>query len=124
MPVGGQLRRGRGIRQQLRFCREPSSVALNKDGFAELGSVSCPSAGNCAAGGHYTDGSGHIQAVVVSERDGVWGRAIEVPGSAALNKGGAAEVNSVSCASARYCAAGGGYTDRSIHGQGFVVSRN
>ena len=54
---------------------------------------------------------------------GVWGRAIEVPGSGALNKGGNASVNSVSCALAGNCAAGGSYTDGSAHSQAFVVSQ-
>ena len=59
------------------------------------------------------------------ERNGLWGTAIEVPGLGALNKGGYAEVNSVSCASAGNCAAGGDYADRRGHGQGFVaVERN
>jgi len=71
--------------------------------------VSCGSAGNCAAGGAYADGSGHEQAFVVGERNGTWGKAIEVPGSGALNAGGTAFVESLSCASAGNCAAGGAY---------------
>ena len=63
----------------------PGLGSLNKSGNAELISVSCGSAGNCAAGGFYRDGSGHQQAFVVSERNGSWGRAIEVPGSGTLN---------------------------------------
>jgi len=100
----------------------PGSGALNKRGEAEVFSVSCASAGNCAAGGLYRDGSARFQAFVVSERNGTWGTAIEVPGSGALNAGGGAEVNSMSCASAGNCAAGGDYTDGSGHGQAFVVS--
>jgi hypothetical protein len=60
---------------------------------------------------------------VVSERNGSWGKAIEVPGSGALNTGGHAQVMSVSCTSAGYCAAGGYYLDRSGADQAFVVSR-
>src|SRR5215471_11413242 len=100
----------------------PGSGALNKRGEAEVFSVSCASAGNCAAGGLYRDGSARFQAFVVSERNGTWGTAIGVPGSGALNAGGDARVESVSCASAGNCAAGGGYTDGSGHGQAFVVS--
>ena len=88
---------------------------------AQVNSVSCGSAGNCAAGGFYSDGSGHGQAFVASERNGAWGKAIEVPGSGALNMGGSAQVNSVSCASADNCAAGGSYTDGSFQQQAFVV---
>ncbi len=101
----------------------PRSGTLNMGGLARVSSVSCPSAGNCAAGGFYRDGSGHFQAFVASERNGAWGRGIEVPGSAALNAGGVARVSSVSCAPAGYCAAGGLYTDGSAHAQGFVVSQ-
>ena len=100
----------------------PGSGALNAGGGAFAISVSCASAGNCAAGGFYTDGSHRQQAFVVSERNGTWRTAIEVPGSGSLNAGGDATVNSVSCASAGNCAAGGLYTDRSGHQQAFVVS--
>src|SRR5258705_2847747 len=100
----------------------PGSGALNEGGNAGVFSGSCASAGICAGGGLYSDGSGHVQAFVVSERNGTWGRARQVPGSGALNKGGNAEVFSVSCASAGNCAAGGLYTDGSRHFQAFVVS--
>ena len=100
----------------------PGLGSLNKGGDAQVFSVSCASAGNCAAGGHYTDGHGHGQAFVVSERNGSWGKAIEVPGSGTLNAGGFALVNSVSCASAGNCAAGGDYKDGSARFQAFVVS--
>jgi myo-inositol catabolism protein IolC len=91
-------------------------------GFAEVSSVSCPSAGNCAAGGLYLDGAGHGQAFVASERNGRWGKAVEIPGSAALNAGGSAQVSSLSCASAGNCAAAGFYVDGAHRGQVFVVS--
>jgi hypothetical protein len=58
---------------------------------------------------------------VVSERDGAWRSAIEVPGTRALNKGGAAAVNSVSCVSAGRCAANGYYVDGSWKQQAFVA---
>jgi len=60
---------------------------------------------------------------VASEQNGTWGKAIEVPGSGALNKGISAGVTSVSCRSAGSCAAGGLYTDGSGHIQAFVVSQ-
>src|SRR5262249_34163058 len=101
----------------------PGSGALNKDGNAIVSSVSCASAGNCAAGGTYTDGSGHIQAFVVSEAKRTSGTAIQGPGSGALKAGGFAGVTSVSCRSAGKCAAGGTYTDGSGHIQAFVASQ-
>src|SRR5260370_176249 len=54
--------------------------------------------GSWGAGGGYRQRAGRAQAVVVSERNGAWRKAIEVPGSGALNAGGSAQVNSVSCA--------------------------
>jgi hypothetical protein len=59
----------------------------------------------------------------VREIGGHWLKAIEVPGTAALNAGGNAQVTWVSCASAGNCAAGGSYQDRSGHHQAFVVSQ-
>jgi hypothetical protein len=58
-----------------------------------------------------------------SEKNGVWGKAIEVPGLSSLNRGGNATVNSVSCASPSSCTAGGSFTDRSRFSrfQGFVT---
>jgi hypothetical protein len=99
----------------------PGTAALNEGGEALVDSVSCASAGNCSAGGYYQDGSDNTQAFVVSQTDGTWHEAEEVPGTAALNKGGKAEVNSVSCASAGNCGAGGYYTDGSGAQQAFVV---
>ena len=100
----------------------PGTAALNEGGNAVIDSVSCAAAGSCAAGGHYTDGSGHGQSFVVNEVNGRWRTAIEVPGTAALNKGIFTSVDSVSCAAAGSCAAGGHYTDGSGRGQAFVVS--
>jgi hypothetical protein len=94
---------------------------MGTGGDAQVNSVSCASAGSCAAGGYYTDGAGHYRGFVAVERHGRWGTAVEVPGLAALNTGGNARVNSVSCASAGSCAAGGFYTGRHGNQQGFVA---
>ncbi|HKD88305.1 MAG TPA: hypothetical protein VKB62_07215, partial [Streptosporangiaceae bacterium] len=94
---------------------------LNVGLFAELNSVSCSSPGECGAGGTYTDAIGP-QALVVSEHDGAWSTPQKVPGTAALNAGGWAEVTSVSCASPGNCTAGGYYTDAGNSRQAFVVT--
>ena len=44
----------------------PGLAALNKDGLAFISSVSCASAGGCAAGGAYPDGPRDSQGFVVS----------------------------------------------------------
>jgi hypothetical protein len=102
----------------------PGLGALNKDRNAEISSVSCASPGYCAAGGYYGNSGTEVtsgRGFVVSERNGRWHRAFQVPGLATLNKGGNAEVNSVSCASRGYCAAVGFYRDGNGHQQGFVA---
>jgi hypothetical protein len=62
-----------------------------------VSSLSCWSAGNCAAAG---------QGSVVREDNGVWGTAEPVPGTAALIN---TLINTVSCARDGYCALGGSY---------------
>jgi len=98
------------------------AAALNQGGHALINSVSCASAGNCSAGGLYTDGAGRFQAFVVGETSGTWGTAEELPGTAALNQGVRAAVAWVSCAAAGHCSAGGFYTDRAGHQQAYVDS--
>jgi hypothetical protein len=100
----------------------PGLAALGIGGGTGVRSLSCASAGNCAVGGDYWDRRGQ-QGFVAVRRHGRWAKAIPVPGLEALNKGGFADVNSVSCAPAGSCAAGGDYWDRHHHSQGFVVSR-
>jgi hypothetical protein len=85
--------------------------------------VSCAAAGQCSAGGTYADNSNNEQAFVVSQVGGTWHKAIEVPGTAALNQNGQAKIISVSCASAGHCSAGGTYADGSDVIQAFVVSQ-
>jgi hypothetical protein len=100
----------------------PGTAALNQAGNATITSVSCAAAGNCSAGGYYVNGSGDYQALVVSEADGSWGTAEEVPGLAALDQGEYAQVTSVSCGAAGNCSAGGYYDNSSRDGLAFVVS--
>ena len=84
--------------------------------------MSCGSLGNCAAGGYYADVAGHQVAFVVSENHGSWGRAMEAPGLAALNRGDAV-IGSVSCARGGGCTAGGFYTGTRGNSRAFTVSQ-
>jgi hypothetical protein len=77
-------------------------------------SVACASSGNCAAGGDYTsttygtdNGFPALQAFVVTETNGTWGTAEEVPGTANMNAGGDANTTSITCPSAGDCTAAG-----------------
>jgi hypothetical protein len=86
--------------------------------------MSCASAGNCSAGGDYLDPLGHYQALVLTEVSGTWQTSVEVAGTAALNRGGNAQVSTVSCGSPGRCSAGGYYTGKAGYMQAFVVSQN
>jgi hypothetical protein len=102
----------------------PGLAALSLGGRAGVTQVSCGSAGLCAAGGWYLNlkGRSRQQAWVARQTRGRWGRAEKVPGTAALNTGGNAEVTAVSCA-ASSCVAGGWYRAGSaVSSQAFLVS--
>ena len=58
----------------------------------------------------------------MNQAHGTWSKAIEVPGTAALNAGGEAGINSLSCAAPGRCSAGGFYRDGRGNLHGFVVS--
>jgi hypothetical protein len=112
----------------------PGLAALNAGDNAELNSLSCTSAGDCSAGGYYSPGTDDatgdslaFDAFVLTENDGTWGRAIEVPGTAALNAGDNASVSSLSCWSPGDCVAAGQYAlggtvNGTVDTQAFVVT--
>jgi hypothetical protein len=96
----------------------PGTAALaGTGGFAQALSVSCSSAGNCAAAGDIV-GPGPFSVFVVSEVSGNWGTASLVSGLSGPG-GEHASVYSLSCGAAGYCTAGGYFTATD---QGFVVS--
>ncbi|MHB1434258.1 MAG: hypothetical protein ACYCVZ_19340 [Streptosporangiaceae bacterium] len=99
----------------------PGLRALHVSRYSGVASVSCASAGNCAAGGWYMDSHGNRQGFVAVQRNGALKPATGVPGLAALNKGGSANVASVSCASLGSCVAGGSYLDGHAHYQGYLT---
>jgi hypothetical protein len=73
----------------------------------EVYTLSCPSAGNCSAGGSYALSATETYVFVVNERGGRWGRAMKVRSSALIGTGDGSFLTSISCASAGNCAAGG-----------------
>src|SRR5262249_56262429 len=100
--VGGEVEGGGGKGRQVW-----GNAAVNTGGLAEITSVSCAKAGGCSAGGSYRAAPFKFQAFVAGEANGVWGKAQQVPGIAALNTGGVAAASSVSCAKGGGCSAGG-----------------
>jgi hypothetical protein len=69
--------------------------------------ISCPADGDCSAAGIYSVKHNSSLIFVVDEKDGKWGHAIEVPGSARLDAGGGGFITSISCPTAGNCSAGG-----------------
>jgi hypothetical protein len=90
------------------------------DSVAKVVSISCRSAGNCSAGGFYTDKHDSIQAFVVDEKNGHWHAAQEV--AAKLNAKGFAEITGVSCHSPGNCAAVGYYAPGTMQLRPFIVT--
>lgn len=90
-----------------------------------VNSVSCVSAGNCAAVGDYSDRSGSFEGLLLSEVSGRWSRGVEagLPATAGNGRYGRhAEITSVSCSQAGTCAAVGFYNDGSNNDQGLLLN--
>jgi hypothetical protein len=90
----------------------------------ELRSVSCPSAGNCAAVGDYDDTTGFPQGLLLSESSGTWAQGVEAMLPMNANATPNVFINSVSCPSAGNCSAVGGYTDNIGNRQGLLLSES
>jgi hypothetical protein len=102
--------------------------ALNVGQDADFTAMSCASPGNCSAAGTYALAFGRggnmppTAAFVVNEVHGVWGSAVEVPGTARLNTGRNAAINDLSCTPNDACTAGGFYTGKGGLTQGFMIT--
>lgn len=97
--------------------------------YAVLSSVACTGPGSCVAVGFYTDTTGSVQAMVVSETSGIWGQASELnpPPGAKTSGGNAGEnlalgLHSVTCTSFGDCVAVGQYYAKSSGYEGMVIT--
>jgi hypothetical protein len=96
---------------------------------SSLQSVSCASAGNCAAVGGYADSSGG-EGLLLSEQHGVWGDGVEalLPADAAWGPAASRKpwrqvfLSSVSCSSVGECVAVGEYQTRSGFERGLILT--
>lgn len=85
----------------------PGDVALEDNDHLATSSLSCPSQGNCIAGGSYeAGGPGKVQAFVLVETNGKWSKRVLLSG-AGLRASHLAQVEAVSCSSAGNCVATG-----------------
>jgi hypothetical protein len=101
----------------------PGTATLNAGGSAELTALSCRQGSNCSAAGSYRPSPTTTSGFVVTEKNGHWGSAIQVPGLAPLNAGGTAYPNTLSCGSAGNCAVGGSYRDAAGKSQAFLATQ-
>ena len=100
----------------------PAGAASNPK--VELVSVSCPSAGNCTAVGHYLNSSGNQQMLLLSESSGTWATGLKaaLPANAAPEQEQEVVLNHLSCLSAGNCTAVGRYVDSSSFQQGLLLN--
>lgn len=94
---------------------------LPADAVARVTSLSCASAGNCAAGGYWLTNPGGDEhtlssnhAFLVTETHGTWGQADRVPGLAAAHSRDSA-IHVVSCQARRGCTSIGDYLAHDRH---------
>lgn len=91
--------------------------------FSQLSSVSCTSYGNCVAVGQYSDASGDVHAMAVTEVGGHWGSATEIvdpPNSSRQNS----SLSGVSCTSPGNCEAVGAVNTATDGQQAMVASES
>jgi hypothetical protein len=85
--------------------------------------VSCASAGSCTALGGYTDSSGNLQGLLLTETAGTWAPGVEAPLPAGARSAPNVILSWVSCPSAGNCTAAGSYIDSSPSEQGLLLTQ-
>ena len=83
------------------------------DQTADIYSLSCPAAGNCVAGGAYTDTAENNDSLLVTETNGVWAAGTQVALPANAGQAQYSAVDGLNCESVGNCTAIGTYDDRS-----------
>ena len=110
-----------------RRCSDPSCAgdgefgrAVEYSRSAVVTAVSCSDGGTCAAGGQAFATAGQGIPFVLTGKNGQWGRGVAVPGLATL-KPADAGIDSVSCAPAGGCVAGGTWVNTATRNHVFHV---
>jgi hypothetical protein len=101
----------------------PVAVGLNTGGLASVLALSCRKAGDCSAAGYYEPSSTTASVFVISEQNGHWGGAFELPGLGTLNAGGRPGPVVLSCGSAGNCATGGSYRDAAGRDHAYLATQ-
>jgi cytochrome c551/c552 len=96
-------------------------------GGAALNSVACTSAGNCVGGGLYLDSNDVVQAMVVTDSNGVWGQPTHLTlpdGASTTADTPRTSLNSVACTTAGNCTGVGYYQDGTSDFQAMVATES
>ncbi len=99
----------------------PGDAATGPSQNALIARVACPAAGDCVGVGSYSDTDANQQALIDSERGGVWSSS-EVPGASLPGAGSVPqpELTGVACAVAGNCTAVGAFDDSASDQQGLI----
>ncbi len=89
---------------------------------AQVDGVACISAGNCVAVGSFAHDASNADALIVSETHGKWSRGF-VPRPPANANGTVSFMDAVACTPKGFCAAVGGYHDKSGHFQAMALAK-
>jgi len=100
--------------------RLPAGATELSQGY--LPALSCPSAGNCVAGGAFADAAGSLQGLVLTENAGTWGAPRQLTPPADAGQNPYLTIYSLSCVTVANCAAVGSYQDANGDVQSFVAS--
>lgn len=92
--------------------------------FDFVQSVSCPSAGNCVAGGYFVNAAGHNQPFTATLTNGTWANAAPVVFDASVVQSASpnAKIYAVSCSSVGNCAATGTFRNANGDDEVFVMA--
>jgi hypothetical protein len=98
--------------------------SLYSDPGVTLASLSCPSAGNCVAVGHYYDAANHEQALIATETNGSWSAHQADLSSLSTYSDPYGMLTEVACASPGNCAAIGSYRDAADDDDGLIETES
>ena len=96
----------------------PGLAALRHGGFPMFEGISCPAPGNCAAAGNI-DHTSTVQAFVVTERHGIWGRAQLIKSRLKTDL----FLSALSCPKAGNCVVAGSAVNQANDDEAFTVAQ-
>lgn len=106
--------------QVAKIAKLPTGATGLPSGF--LPALSCPSPGNCGAGGAYQDNSSNTEGLVLNEVNGTWKKAVKLVAPTGASTDPLLTVDSISCGSNNNCVAAGNYADKAGDSLSFIAT--